>query len=123
MFHVGHLSLLLRARSRGDHLTVGVSTNSFNAEKGKAAQYDFFERATHVSQLRCVDEVIPETSWEQKHHDIVRLGISVLVMGSDWISQFDEYEELCEVVYLPRTEGISSTQIRGEQPSVDDTIF
>ena len=116
MFHVGHLRLLMRARELGTSLTVGVSTDAFNAIKGKTSHYTFAERAEHVAQARCVDSVLPEHGWDQKHEDIERLGISILVMGSDWQGEFDHLADLCEVVYLPRTAGVSSTIIRGFDP-------
>jgi glycerol-3-phosphate cytidylyltransferase len=110
MFHLGHLRLLERARSLGDHLTVGVSTDEFNRRKGKRAVCCLEERTAILRSLRCVDEVILECSWEQKRSDIVSRGISIFVMGSDWQGHFDELLALCSVVYLPRTEGISTRE-------------
>lgn len=112
LFHIGHLNLLRRARELGDHLTVAVSTDSFNARKHKQCIYPWEHRAEIVSAIRYVDEVIPETCWEQKREDIVRLGVSVFVIGEDWKGEFDFLQDLCRVVYLPRTESISTTTIR-----------
>lgn len=110
LFHLGHLRLLQRARALGDHLTIGVSTDEFNQRKGKQAVCSLEERTAILGSLRCVDEVILECSWEQKRSDIVSRGISIFAMGSDWQGHFDELRALCSVVYLPRTEGISTRE-------------
>lgn len=112
LFHMGHLRLLERLRDLGDHLTVAVSTDEFNALKGKASVVCFAERAHIVGALRCVDEVIPENTWVQKRADIIERSISVFGMGGDWKGKFDDLNDVCDVVYLPRTEGISTTLIR-----------
>lgn len=112
LFHMGHLRLLERLRALGDHLTVAVSTDAFNAGKGKASVVCYEERAHILSALRCVDDVIAEETWAQKPDDIRRLGVQVFGMGSDWTGRFEELRDLCEVVYLPRTEGISTTLIK-----------
>ncbi|WP_374275568.1 adenylyltransferase/cytidyltransferase family protein [Brevundimonas sp.] len=112
LFHMGHLRLLERLREMGDHLTVAVSSDAFNAGKGKSATVCYEERAHILRALRCVDDVIAEDAWEQKADDIRRLGIHVFGMGSDWDGKFDDLKALCEVVYLPRTEGISTSLIK-----------
>lgn len=112
LFHIGHLRLLQRLRAMGDRLVVGVSTDEFNAAKGKQTIVLFADRAEIVSSLSCVDLVIPETCWEQKADDIKQHQVDILGMGDDWRGKFDDLSALCEVVYLPRTDGISSTQIR-----------
>jgi glycerol-3-phosphate cytidylyltransferase len=112
LFHVGHLNLLTRLRALGDKLVVGVSTDEFNALKGKRTFVPFEDRAAIVRALGCVDEVFPEDSWDQKRSDIVNFRATTLGMGSDWSGRFDEYSDLCEVVYLPRTEAISSTELK-----------
>lgn len=120
LLHRGHINLLRRARALGDHLTVGLSTDEFNALKDKQAYYTFEERRLVLEAVRYVDEVIPEDNWEQKVHDVQQHGIDVFVMGDDWAGHFDHLEPYCEVVYLTRTEGISTTQIRfelGQGPS------
>ena len=113
LFHIGHLRILERTRALCDRLVVGVSTDEFNALKGKRTAVPFDDRAAIVKALRWVDEVIPEASWEQKPFDIQRLGVDVLVMGNDWAGKFDHLKDLCDVVYLPRTPGISTTELRG----------
>jgi len=112
LFHMGHLRLLERLRALGDHLTVAVSTDAFNALKGKKSVVCFEERMHIIAALRCVDEAIPEHDWSQKTVDIVSRDISVFGMGHDWQGHFDDLKAVCEVVYLPRTEGISTTLIR-----------
>ncbi len=112
LFHIGHLNLLRRLRDLGDRLIVGVSTDEFNTLKGKKTIIGFNDRIDIVRNLRCVDLAIPEENWGQKVQDIHAHGVHVFGMGSDWEGRFDELKAHCEVVYLPRTEGISSTQIK-----------
>lgn len=112
LFHVGHLRLLQRLKALGDYLVVAVSTDEFNVVKGKRCAIPFLERVEIIEGLRCVDHVIPEENWNQKPDDIERLGIDIFGMGSDWQGKFDELKQYCEVVYLPRTEGISTSEIK-----------
>lgn len=112
LFHVGHLNLLKRLRSMGDRLIVGVSTDQFNESKGKQTIVGFEDRAAIVSSLQCVDFVIPEASWDQKVLDIKKHDVSVFGIGDDWSGQFDHLKAHCEVVYLSRTEGVSSTNLK-----------
>ena len=114
LFHVGHLRLLERLAAMGDRLVVAVSTDAFNAEKGKSSLIPYEDRAAIVGALACVDEVIPEESWDQKERDVRAVGADVLAMGDDWQGKFDHLSHLCEVVYLPRTEGVSTTTIKGQ---------
>ncbi|MEG0289996.1 MAG: glycerol-3-phosphate cytidylyltransferase [Erysipelotrichaceae bacterium] len=112
LFHMGHLNIIERAKELGDYLIVAVSSDAFNAGKGKKAYYNENDRMEIVRAIKYVDEVILEESWDQKPKDIVKYGVDVFVMGDDWNGKFDELKDLCEVVYLPRTEGISSTKIK-----------
>jgi glycerol-3-phosphate cytidylyltransferase len=112
LFHYGHLKILERAKQLGDYLIVAVSTDEFNQIKGKKCVYPYEHRAEIVKAIKFVDEVIPETTWEQKKQDVIKHQIDVFVMGSDWKDRFDELKELCKVVYLPRTPDISSTDIK-----------
>jgi glycerol-3-phosphate cytidylyltransferase len=112
LLHVGHIRLFERLKQLGDQLIVGVSTDEFNAGKGKRSVYSFEDRARIVGAIRHVDEVIPEHSWEQKRNDIERLGISVFAIGEDWRGRFDHLSDVCQVVYLERTEGISTTDVK-----------
>ena len=110
VLHYGHINLLRRARELGDYLIVGLSTDAFNALKGKKARLPYEERKRLLEAIRYVDEIIPEESWEQKPDDIRRFGVDTFVMGDDWEGKFDDLP--CEVVYLKRTENVSSTMIR-----------
>jgi glycerol-3-phosphate cytidylyltransferase len=112
LFHIGHLNILRRASELGDRLIVGVSTDEFNAIKGKFTSIPYEDRAEIVKAIRHVNQVIPESCWEQKRHDILDHSVSCLVMGNDWAGKFDELRDVCEVIYLPRTEEISTTQLK-----------
>lgn len=112
MFHIGHLRLLQRMRDLGERVIVAVSTDEFNAIKGKKALRPYGERREVLEALRYVDLVIPEESWEQKVEDITKHSVDTFVMGSDWSGHFDFLRELCEVIYLERTHGVSSTELR-----------
>ena len=110
VFHVGHLRILERARSHGDYLIVGVSTDALNiSKKGRAPIYSETERKAIVGALACVDEVFDEHSLEEKRQYLETHRADVLVMGDDWAGRFDEFSDVCEVVYLPRTPSISTT--------------
>lgn len=112
LFHYGHLRILQRAKALGDYLIVAVSTDEFNAVKNKKSTYPYNERAEIVNAIKYVDQVIPENNWEQKIEDIKQHKIDIMVMGDDWKGEFDFLKEYCEVVYLPRTPAISSTEIK-----------
>ena len=112
LFHIGHLNLINRLAAMGDRLIIAVSTDEFNAGKGKTSVVSYEDRARIISSIKGVDLVIPETSWEQKAQDIQEHGVDIFAIGEDWAGKFDHLEDLCEVVYLPRTEGISSTEIK-----------
>ncbi len=112
LLHYGHLELFRRAREKGDYLVVGLSTDEFNQGKGKESHFNYEKRAEMLKAIRYIDEVIPESNWEQKAEDIKKHDIDVFVMGGDWEGKFDELKELCDVVYLPRTPDISSSAIK-----------
>jgi len=114
LLHYGHINLVRRAKDLGDYLIVGISTDEFNALKGKESYFKFEERKMLLESIRYVDLVISENTWEQKVEDIIKYEIDVFVMGDDWEGKFDFLKEYCEVVYLPRTEDISTTQIKSE---------
>ncbi|MBE3125221.1 MAG: glycerol-3-phosphate cytidylyltransferase [Acidobacteria bacterium] len=114
LIHRGHINILRRAKAMGDYLIVALSTDEFNAGKGKEVYYTYEERKQILEAIKYVDEVIPETRWEQKIDDVVKNGVSVFVIGEDWKGKFDFLTPYCEVIYLPRTEGISTTQIKTE---------
>lgn len=112
MFHIGHLRLLQRLAEIGDELIVAVSTDEFNVLKDKQVLIPYDQRAELVSNIRCVDKVIPETCWEQKVADIKKYDVDVFVMGDDWIGKFDFLMDHCEVRYMERTKGISTTHLK-----------
>ncbi|CAI3796279.1 glycerol-3-phosphate cytidylyltransferase [Rheinheimera sp. MM224] len=112
LFHIGHLNLLKRARELGDKLIVAVSTDEFNATKGKTTLMPFEHRMELVRSVRFVDEVIAESNWDQKISDVQQHKVDVFVMGSDWQGKFDFLKPYCEVVYLPRTDNVSSTDLK-----------
>lgn len=112
LFHIGHLNLLKRLKELGDYLIVAVSTDEFNAAKGKQTIVPFADRIEIVKNIKFVDLAIPESSWDQKARDCEKYGVSVFGMGHDWEGKFDELKQYCEVVYLPRTNGVSSTDMK-----------
>jgi glycerol-3-phosphate cytidylyltransferase len=112
LFHIGHLKLLQRAKELGTKLIVAVSTDEFNQIKGKRSIFPYQQRAEIVKNIKVVDMVIPEVSWEQKIEDIKKYNVDVFVIGEDWKGEFDFLKDYCEVVYLPRTKGISTTNIK-----------
>ncbi len=114
LLHVGHINLLRRAKELGDYLIVGLSTDEFNAGKHKEAYHCYEDRKMILEAVKYVDEVIPEETWEQKIKDVVDNKVDVFVMGDDWKGKFDFLKEYCEVVYLPRTAGISTTKIKSD---------
>ncbi|RXK18801.1 glycerol-3-phosphate cytidylyltransferase [Macrococcus sp. DPC7161] len=114
LLHYGHIELLRRAREMGDYLIVALSTDEFNKLKNKKSYYDYEQRKMMLESVRYVDLVIPENNWEQKKTDIGKYEIDTFVMGHDWEGEFDFLKDQCEVVYINRTEGISTTQIKRE---------
>ena len=119
LFHEGHANLLRRAKALGDYLIVGVTTDNFDLERGKMNTCDnVMKRIEAVKATGYADEIIIEEYKGQKIDDIQRYGVDIFAIGSDWEGYFDYLKEYCEVVYLPRTEGISSTQLRAERPNV-----
>jgi choline-phosphate cytidylyltransferase len=112
VFHVGHLRVIERAASLGDRLVVGVSADALNErKKGRPPVFSQAERMEIIAALKPVDVVFVEESLEQKREYILEHGADVLVMGDDWSGKFDEFEDICEVVYLPRTPAISTTAL------------
>ena len=112
VFHVGHLRVIERAAALGDRLVVGVSADALNLrKKDRLPVFSQGERLEIVAALRVVDEVFVEESLELKRHYITTYAADVLVMGDDWAGRFDEFRDVCEVVYLPRTPAISTTAL------------
>jgi glycerol-3-phosphate cytidylyltransferase len=122
LFHIGHLRLLQRLKELGDKLIVGVSTDEFNLEKKKKAVIPFVQRYEILNGIKHIDIVIPESSWGQKRSDIENFEVDIFGMGDDWAGKFDELNDICSVVYLPRTSDISSTLIRKSKYIINKQI-
>ncbi|QWU07211.1 glycerol-3-phosphate cytidylyltransferase [Heyndrickxia coagulans] len=118
LLHWGHINLLKRAKALGDYLIVGLSSDEFNEIKNKKSYHSYENRKLILEAIRYVDQVIPEHSWEQKIDDIKKYNVDVFVMGDDWKGKFDFLKDYCEVVYLPRTVGISTSKIKKDLFSV-----
>jgi len=115
LLHYGHINLLRRAKQYGDYLIVALSTDEFNLGKGKKCYFSYEQRKRLVESVRYVDLVIPECSWDQKRSDMHEYHIDTFVMGDDWKGKFDFLkDEGVEVVYLPRTPEISTSQIKSD---------
>lgn len=116
LLHYGHIRLLKRAKALGDYLIVALSTDEFNAIKGKKAYHSYETRKEILEAIRYVDLIIPENDWEQKLDDVKTYHVDVVVMGSDWkdSDKFEYLKDHCEVVYLDRTENISTTKIKDD---------
>lgn len=124
LFHQGHYNLLKRARQLGDYLIVGVTTDNFDLERGKLNTCNnVMERIEAVRETGLADQIIIEEYRGQKIDDIQKYGVDVFAIGSDWQGYFDYLNEFCQVVYLPRTQGISSTQLRQDGPAVNIGII
>lgn len=116
LLHYGHIRLLQQASKLGDYLIVGLSTDEFNALKGKKSFYSYDVRREMLEALRYVDLVIPEDNWDQKPRDIKMYHADVVCMGGDWAGdpRFESLRDICDVVYLNRTPGISTTEVKGK---------
>ncbi|MBN6885244.1 glycerol-3-phosphate cytidylyltransferase [Cytobacillus horneckiae] len=112
LIHWGHINLLKRSKGLGSHLTVALSSDEFNLIKNKKSYHSYEKRKMLLESIRFVDKVIPETNWDQKIQDIIKYDIDIFVIGDDWEGKFDYLREYCEVIYLPRTPGISTTKIK-----------
>ena len=120
MLHFGHINLLKRAKELGDYLIVGLSTDEFNDGKNKQAYHSFENRKMILESIRFVDEAIPENTWNQKIEDVIKHGIDIFVMGDDWEGRFDFLKEYCDVIYLPRTIGISTSKIKTDLKAIEN---
>lgn len=117
LIHHGHINLLKRAKELGDYLIVGVSTDEFNEIKNKKAFHGYKERKLILEAIKFVDEVVPEENWEQKIEDIHKYEIDTFIIGDDWKGEFDFLNSICEVKYLSRTTGISTSKIKADLKS------
>lgn len=115
LLHYGHINLLKRAKAQGDYLIVALSTDEFNwNSKQKKCYFTYEQRKQLLEAIRYVDLVIPEENWEQKINDVQEFKVDTFVMGDDWTGKFDFLKSYCDVVYLPRTPEISTTQIKND---------
>ena len=115
LLHYGHINLLRRAKEMGDYLIVGLSTDEFNALKGKKSYFTYQQRKMLLEAIKYVDMVIPEETWEQKVDDVKKHQVDTFVIGDDWAGKFDFLKDVgVEVVYLSRTPEISTTQIKND---------
>jgi glycerol-3-phosphate cytidylyltransferase len=115
LLHYGHINLLRRAKELGDYLIVALSTDEFNwKQKKKKCYFTYEQRKQLLEAIRYVDLVIPEENWAQKVLDVKEFRVDTFVIGDDWAGKFDFLKDYCEVVYLPRTPEISTTQIKEE---------
>lgn len=121
LFHIGHLNLLRRLRELGDRLVVGVSTDQFNLLKSKRPVIPFSNRIEIVRSIKYVDVAFAEERWDQKRDDIRTYRANVFGIGDDWKGKFDDLSDQVEVVYLPRTEGISTTEMKRVLSAFDDS--
>jgi len=115
LFHIGHLNLIKRLRKLAEKdgkVIIGVSTDEFNMQKGKKAIIPFEERIEIIKNIKGVDIVIPENSWEQKIEDVKTYNVDIFAMGDDWKRKFDFLKKYCEVIYLPRTKNISTFELK-----------
>ena len=123
LFHIGHLNVLERAKNLGDYLIVGVSTDELNfSKKAYYPVYNQYDRLSIVKALQCIDEVFFEESLEKKPDYILKYASDILVMGDDWKGKFDFVSDICKVIYLPRTEGISTRELRANLNLFDKGI-
>ena len=114
ILHYGHINLLKRAKGLGDYLIVALSTDEFNKLKNKESYYDYEQRKLMLEAIKYVDQIIPEENWEQKKQDVIDHNIDIFVIGDDWEGKFDFLMDFCQVIYLPRTIGISTAQVKQE---------
>jgi glycerol-3-phosphate cytidylyltransferase len=119
LFHVGHVRLLKRLKALGDKLVVGLSTDEFNQVKGKSTIIPFDDRKEILLACQYVDAVFAETCWEQKREDMLREDASIFAIGDDWSGKFDDLGDLVEVLYLPRTQNVSTTDLKTMLSEID----
>ncbi len=112
LFHIGHLYLLERIKEISEELIVAVSSDTFNTLKDKTCVIPFEDRKHIIAALKVVDQVIDENDWEQKIEDVQKFNCDLFVMGDDWKGKFDFLASYCRVLYLPRTDGVSFSEIK-----------
>lgn len=123
IFHVGHLSFLQKAKNLGDYLIVGVTSDEFNRAKGKVTLFSYEERAKVVENIKFVDEIFKANSWDEKIKDVEKYRPDIVVAGEEWKKQYEFLKRYCEVVFMSRYEGVSSTMIRDFLHKVDELMY
>ncbi|WP_264874437.1 adenylyltransferase/cytidyltransferase family protein [Vibrio agarivorans] len=121
LFHVGHVRLLKRLSAMGERLIVGLSSDDFNHLKGKKTVMSFAQRKEILESCRYVDEVFEECCWEQKRGDVLKYGATIFAMGDDWAGKFDDLQDIVNVVYLARTEDISTTEVKDMIANINES--
>lgn len=121
LFHVGHVRLLKRLSAMGERLIVGLSSDDFNHQKGKKTVMSFAQRKEILESCRYVDEVFEECCWEQKRDDVLKYGATIFAMGDDWAGKFDDLQDIVNVVYLARTEDISTTEVKDMIANINES--
>ena len=123
LLHYGHIRLLERAKALGDYLIVGVTADDFDKTRGKInVQQSLMERVLAVKKTGLADEIIIEEYEGQKIDDILRYNVDIFTVGSDWKGKFDYLNEYCNVIYLERTKGVSSSELRSEKRKLRSTV-
>lgn len=122
IFHIGHLNFLQKAKNLGDYLIVGVTSDEFNRTKGKVTFFSYEERAKVVENIKFVDEIFKANSWDEKIKDVEKNKPDVVVAGEEWRQQYEPLKKYCEVVFMSRYEGVSSTIIRDFLHKVDELM-
>ena len=124
LLHHGHIRILRRLKGLGERLVVGLSTDQFNEQKGKKTVFRYEHRAEILESIVYVDKVFPEVCWDQKRDDILREYASIFAMGDDWAGRFDDLQDIVEVIYLPRTLDVSTTDLKAVLSNFDkETAF
>ncbi|MDC8830484.1 adenylyltransferase/cytidyltransferase family protein [Alteromonas gilva] len=120
LFHIGHVRLLKRLKSLGDRLVIGLSSDEFNAVKGKQVIIPYADRREILLSCRYVDDVFQENTWEQKRQDLLREKADIFAMGDDWAGKFDDLQDIVKVLYLPRTQDVSTTELKTVIKEIND---
>ncbi len=120
LFHIGHVRLLKRLKALGDRLVIGLSSDEFNAVKGKQVIIPYADRREILLSCQYVDDVFQENTWEQKREDLLREKADIFAMGDDWAGKFDDLQDIVKVLYLPRTQDVSTTELKTVIKEIND---
>ncbi|NVJ64135.1 MAG: adenylyltransferase/cytidyltransferase family protein [Flavobacteriaceae bacterium] len=120
LFHIGHVRLLKRLKALGDRLVIGLSSDEFNEVKGKQVIIPYADRREILLSCQYVDDVFQENTWEQKRDDLLREKADIFAMGDDWAGKFDDLQDIVKVLYLPRTQDVSTTELKTVIKEIND---